>query len=68
MNVQEIYLCLSFYPWHLCRGIYSFRLSVRMFVCASVKYVEFTTKFFVQVSQVGYISRITRQKAFIFGP
>ena len=133
---------LFLYHWHLCRGVYSFRLSVRMFVCDSVTYVEsgerggsvvecrtperevggskptaavlcpwarhftprkywlitqeavapsrhdwkivdwdvkpqhkhkqtyveFTTKFYVHVSQVGYISPITHQKAFIFGP
>ena len=64
------------YPRHLCRGVYSFRLSVRMFVClfvrsfvrTSFRRVEFASKFCVKVSQVVYISATTHQKAFIFGP
>ena len=33
-------LLWSLYPWHLCRGVYSFRLSVRMFVqCLFVQFV-----------------------------
>ena len=40
------------YPRHLCRGVYSFRLSVRPFVCSfvvrtSVTFVEFASKFCV---------------------
>ena len=64
------------YPRHLCRRVYSFRLSVRPFVCSfvrsfvrtSVTFVEFASKFCVKVSQVVYISATTYQKAFIFGP
>ena len=64
------------YPRHLCRGVYSFRLSVRPFVCSfvrsfvrtSFRRVEFASKFCVKVSQVVYISATTQQKAFIFGP
>ena len=68
------------YPRHLCRGVYSFRLSVRVFVCSfvcsfvrsfvrtSFRHVEFASKFCVKVSQVVYISATTHQKAFIFGP
>ena len=64
------------YPRHLCRRVYSFRLSVRPFVCSlvrsfvrtSVTFVEFASKFCVKVSQVVYISATTHQKAFIFGP
>ena len=56
------------YPRHLCRRVYSFRLSVRMFVRNSVTFVEFASKFCVKVSQVVYISATTHQKAFIFGP
>ena len=63
-------------PRHLCRGVYSFRLSVRPFVCSFVRsfvrtsfhHVEFASKFCVKVSQVLYISATTHQKAFIFGP
>ena len=63
-------------PRHLCRGVYSFRLSVRPFVCSlvrsfvstSVTFVEFASKFCVKVSQVVNISATTYQKAFIFGP
>ena len=72
------------YPRHLCRGVYSFRFSVRPLVCSHVRSfvcsfvrsfvgtsfrrVEFTSKFCVKVSQVVYISATTHQKAFIFGP
>ena len=28
---------VSLYPRHLCRGVYSFRLSVRLFVCSYVR-------------------------------
>ena len=66
----------SLYPRHLCRGVYSFRLSVcpfvrlyvRSLVRTSVTFVEFVSEFYVQVSQVVYISATTYQKAFIFGP
>ena len=69
-------LCLLLYPRHLCRGVYSFCLSVRMFVRSfvrsfvrtSFRRVEFASKFCVKVSQVVYISATTHQKAFIFGP
>ena len=30
-------LAPSLYPRHLCRGVYSFRLSVRPFVCSYVR-------------------------------
>ena len=71
------------YPRHLCRGVYSFRLSVRPFVCLYVRSFvcsfvlpsvawnlrqSFASKFCVKVSQVVYISATTHQKAFIFGP
>ena len=69
-------LAPSLYPWHLCRGVYSFRFSVRMFVHSfvrsfvrtSFRRVEFASKFCVKVSQVVYISATNHQKAFIFGP
>ena len=38
----------SLYPRHLCRGVYSFPLSVRMFVRNSVTFVEFASKFCVK--------------------
>ena len=64
--------CICLYPRHLCQRVYSFRLSVRPFVCSfvrtSVTFVEFASKFCVKVSQVVYISATTHQKAFIFGP
>ena len=51
--------------------VYSFCLSVHMLVCSylrsSVTFMEFTTKFYVKVSQIGYISAAIYQKAFIFG-
>ena len=66
-----------FIPRHLCQGVYSFRLSVRMFVHSfvvpsffhlllSIAFVEFTSKFLVKVSLSEYISLTTYQKAFIF--
>ena len=60
-------------PLHLCRGVYSFRLSVRMFVRSFVRlyfrpHREITSKFYVQATRVEYISTTTHQKAFIFGP
>ena len=71
LSVQNI--GISLYPRHLCREVYSFLLSYRPFVCSfvvtnSVKFVEFASKFCIKVSQVLYISAITYQKAFIFGP
>ena len=68
------------YHRHLCRGVYSFRLSVRPIVCSfvlsfvcpffrsllSVTFVDFTSKFLVKVSLSDYISLTTNQKAFIF--
>ena len=66
------------YPRHLCREVYSFRLSVRPFVCSfvcsyvrsllSVTFVEFSSKFLAKVSPSEYISLTTHQKAFIFEP
>ena len=69
----------SFYPRHLCRGVYSYHLSVHPFVCSFVRlFVRsfvlpfiawnffFASKFCVKVSQVVYISATTYQKAFIF--
>ena len=68
----------SLYPGHLCRGVYSFCLDVRPFVCSfvcsfvrsllSVTFVEFTSKFLVKVSLSEYISLTTHQKAFIIKP
>ena len=57
-------------PRHLCQGVYSFRLSVCMFVRSllSVTFVEFTSKFLVKVSHSEYISLTTHHKAFIFEP
>ena len=64
-------------PWHLCRVVYSFRLSVRMFirsfVCSFVRsyfrpVCGITSKFYVQATWAEYISPTTHQKAFIFGP
>ena len=75
MRIPAIYT-----PQHLCRGVYSFCLSVRPFICSyvrsfvcsfvrtSFRRVEFASKFCVKVSQVVYISATTYQKAFIFGP
>ena len=73
LNAYHIFLL---YPRHLCRGVYSFRLSVRPLLCSyvrsfvrtSFRHVEFASKFCVKVSQVLYISATTHQKAFIFGP
>ena len=78
----NFYIYILLYPRHLCRGVYSFRLSVRPFVCSfvrlfvrsfvrsllSVTFVEFTSKFLVKVSVSEYISLTTNQKAFIFEP
>ena len=52
--------------------VYSFRLSVCMF-CLFIRTLfrpvcGITSKFYVKVSQVGYISPTIHQKAFIFGP
>ena len=47
---------------------WSLRMFVSSFVRPSVTFVEFTTKFYIIVSQVGYIWPTTHQKAFIFGP
>ena len=59
---------LLLYP----RGVFSFGLSVRPFVCSFVRsfvtFVEFTSKFLVKVSLSEYISLTTHQKAFIFDP
>ena len=56
------------YPRHLCRRVYSFRLSGPL-VCSLVRsFVEFASKFCLKVSQAVYISATTYQKAFIFGP
>ena len=52
-------------------GDRSYCLSIRMFICSfvlpSVTLEEVRAKFYVKVSQVGYISPATHQKAFIFG-
>ena len=65
------------YPRYLCRGVYSFRLSVRPFVCSFVRsFVRpyfrpvrgITSKLYVQATRVEHISPTTNQKAFIFGP
>ena len=63
-------------------GIYAegYIVFVFPFVCSSVTYVRLfvlsyfcpvrgiASKFYVKVSQVGYISATTHQKAYIFGP
>ena len=64
------------YPWHLCRGLYSFRLSIRLcirscvhsFVPPSVTLMEFMSKFYIKVSLNWYISLTANQKALIFWP
>ena len=63
------------YPRHLCQGFIVFvfplvHTYVRSYYrgVPSVALVEFRAKFYVKVSQVLYISPITHQKAFIFGP
>ena len=48
--------------------VYSFRLSIRMFVRSYVRLGEIFSQSCRKVSQVGYVSRTTHQKAFIFGP
>ena len=53
----------------ICRGVYSFRFSVRMFVRSYFRPVRgITSKFYGQATRVEYISPTTHQKAFIFGP
>ena len=68
----------SLYLRHLCRGVYSFHLSIRMFirsfvclficsfVCSFIRGI--ISKFYIQATGVEYISPTTHQKAFIFGP
>ena len=57
---------LFLYPRHLCRRVYSFRLSGQ-FVRSYVRsFVTFASKFCIKVSQAVYISATTYQKAFIF--
>ena len=53
------------YPRHLCRQVYSFRFSVRMFVSS---FSRICVKVLVKVSLVVYISCSYSQKPFIFGP
>ena len=75
MPGQDHFSALYFY---LYPGIYAegyivfvfpfVRLYVRLFVRTSVTFVEFASKFCVNVSQVVYISATSYQKAFIFGP
>ena len=50
--------------------VYSFRLSVRPFVCSFIRisFRRVRAKFYIKVSQVRYISLTTHQKAFICGP
>ena len=70
---------MLFYPWHLCRGVYRFRIDVCPFVRSYVRSIvrsfvtfrharKFTSKFLVKVSLSEYISLTTHQKAFIFEP
>ena len=77
LEYSKLHFCVYYYtPGIYAEGyvVFAFpfvhfvRSYVRSFVCDSVTYVEFMTKFYMQVSQVGYISRTTHQKAFIFGP
>ena len=49
-------------------GIFSFRLSVRMFVSSFVSSLQFASKFLVKVSLVVSISYTNGQKPFMFGP
>ena len=48
-ELQVVMAAILLYPRHSCRRVYSFRISVRPFVCsfvrASITYLEFTTKF-----------------------
>ena len=44
---------------------YTTNIYVRLYF---LQLVEFTAKFYVEVSQIGYISTTTHQKAFMFGP
>ena len=61
--------CSLLYPRHLCRGVYSFCLSIRMFVRSYFRPVRgITSKFYGQATRVEYISPTTHQKAFIFRP
>ena len=71
INVGYLTLLLNYNPHHLCRGVYSFCLSI----CVFVKFVclsrlwnlpqSFTTKFH---NKVGFISTTTHQKTFILVP
>ena len=57
-------LAPSLYTRHLCQGVYSFRLSVRPFVCSFVRLfvrtsfrcVEFASKFCVKVLRQSFSS------------
>ena len=63
------FFCFFLYPQHLCRGVYSFRLSVGMFVRSYFRPIRgITSKFYIKATGVEYISPTTHQKAFIFGP
>ena len=77
-SIKNISVFQLLYLRHLCRGVYSFCLSIHPFLCSfvclfvcsllSVTFVEFTSKFLVKVSLSEYISLTTHQKAFIFEP
>ena len=59
------------YPRHLCRRVYSFRLSVRPFVCSlvrtSVTFVEFASKFCVKSFSSGvYLSNYSSESIHIW--
>ena len=62
------YFSTYLYTRHLCRGVYSFRLSMHTFVrlLLSVTFVDFTSKFLVKVSLSEYIYLTIQQNAFIF--
>ena len=54
------------YPWHLCRGVYSFRLFVHMFPRLLV--LPSRSWNLRQSFRSGFSSPTTHQKAFIFVP
>ena len=62
------------YPGHLCRRVYSIRLSVHPLVywfvlsLLSITLVEFTQSFWLKFLLSEDISPTTQQKAFIFEP
>ena len=68
-EASHIIWSTMFIPPHLCRGVYSFHLSVRLFVCSflhtSFRRVEFASKFCVKVSQA-YLSNYLSESIHIW--